>query len=115
MIRNMLENGMKISEIAKELNMDRKAVRKYAKSRTIPKNVAEKYLKKWITWAIRTGIPDIVKFGKTLKNHFKGIINAIMLGLNNAVAEGINNKIKTVFKRSYGFKTILLQNGLKTQ
>ena len=73
---------------------------------TIPKNMAERYLKKWIEWAMRTGIPDIVKFGKTLKNHFNGIINAIMLGLNNAVAEGTNNKIKTAFKRSYGFKNL---------
>lgn len=71
---------------------------------TIPKSMAEKYLKKWIAWARRTGIPDIVKYGKTLKNHFKGIINAIMLDLDNAVVEGINNKIKTAFKRSYGFK-----------
>ena len=37
MIRNMVENGMKISEIAKALNMDRKTVRKYAKSRVVPK------------------------------------------------------------------------------
>ena len=37
MIRNMAENGMKISEIAKELNMDRKTVKKYVKSRTVPK------------------------------------------------------------------------------
>ena len=27
-----------------------------------------------------------------------------MLDLDNAVAEDINNKIKTAFKRSYGFK-----------
>jgi len=37
MIRNMAENGMKISEIAKELNMDRKTVKKYVKSRTVPR------------------------------------------------------------------------------
>ncbi|EQD26282.1 transposase, IS204/IS1001/IS1096/IS1165 family protein [mine drainage metagenome] len=72
---------------------------------TIPKYMAEEYLKRWISWAIKTGIPDIVKYGMTLKRHFKGIISAIMLNLNNAVAEGINNKIKTAFKRSYGFKS----------
>ena len=72
---------------------------------TIPKIMAEKYLEKWISWASRTGIPEIVKYGKTLKMHFKGIISAIMLGLSNSVAEGINNKIKTAFKRSYGFKS----------
>ena len=73
---------------------------------TIPKIMARKYLERWISWAARTGIPEIVKYGKALKKHFEGIINAIMLNLSNSVAEGINNKIKTAFKRSYGFKSI---------
>ena len=72
---------------------------------TIPKIMARKYLEKWITRAIRTGIPEIVKYGRTLKRHFDGIISAIMLDLSNSVAEGINNKIKTALKRSYGFKS----------
>ncbi len=42
MIRNMVENGMKISEIAKELSMDRKTVRKYAKSKAVPKQKQRK-------------------------------------------------------------------------
>ncbi|MHB8544959.1 MAG: helix-turn-helix domain-containing protein [Leptospirales bacterium] len=42
MIRNMVENGMKISEIAKVLNMDRKTVKKYAKSKTVPKQKQRK-------------------------------------------------------------------------
>ncbi len=46
-----------------------------------------------------------MKYGKTLRTHFDGIISAIMLDLSNSVAEGINNKIKTAFKRSYGFKS----------
>ncbi|MEM0134002.1 MAG: helix-turn-helix domain-containing protein [Thermoplasmatales archaeon] len=37
MIRNMAENGMRISDIARELNMNRKTVRKYAKSKFVPK------------------------------------------------------------------------------
>ena len=42
MIRNMVENGMKISEIAKELNIDRKTVKKYAKSKAVPKQKQRK-------------------------------------------------------------------------
>ena len=38
--------------------------------RTIPKIMAEKYLEKWISWASRTGVPELVKYGKTLKMHF---------------------------------------------
>ncbi|MGE9810896.1 ISL3 family transposase [Ferroplasma acidiphilum] len=72
---------------------------------TLPKNMAERYLGKWISWTLRSGIKEIVRFGKTIKRNSNGIINAIMLDLSNSVAEGINNKIKTAFKRSYGFKS----------
>ena len=37
MIRNIVEKGMKISDMTKELNMDRKNIKKYAKSLTVPK------------------------------------------------------------------------------
>ncbi|MEM0135570.1 MAG: hypothetical protein QXU18_10190 [Thermoplasmatales archaeon] len=37
MIRNTAENEMRISEIVRELNMNKKTVRKYAKSKFIPK------------------------------------------------------------------------------
>ena len=72
---------------------------------TIPKIMTRKYLERWITWAIRSGIREVVRYGKSIKRHFEGIIRAIMLELSNSVAEGINNKIKTAFKRSYGFKS----------
>ena len=73
---------------------------------TIPKVMASKYLERWIAWAIRSGIKEVVKYGKTIKRNFQGIINAITFDLSNSVAEGINNKIRTAFKRSYGFKTV---------
>ena len=37
MIKKMAENGMNISDMAKELNMDRKTVKKYMKSKAVPK------------------------------------------------------------------------------
>jgi transposase len=36
--------------------------------------------------------------------HLDGIMESIRPGINSAVVEGFNNKIRTVFKRSYGFK-----------
>jgi hypothetical protein len=45
-----------------------------------------------------------------LKKHFYGITEAIRTGLSNSVAEGLNNKVKTVVKRSYGFKTVEYRN-----
>jgi transposase len=66
--------------------------------------IAEDYLRKWISWASRSRMPDIIKLGKTMKRHLEGIMEAIRSGINSAVVEGLNNKIRTAFKRSYGFK-----------
>ncbi len=66
--------------------------------------IAESYLMKWISWASRSRMPDIIKLGKTMKRHLDGIMEAIRSGINSAVVEGLNNKIRTAFKRSYGFK-----------
>ena len=67
-------------------------------------SIAEEYLNKWISWALRSRMPDIIKMGKTMKRHLNGILEAIKSGINSAVVEGLNNKIRTAFKRSYGFK-----------
>ncbi len=64
----------------------------------------EEYLKEWCDWALKSKIEDVASFGKTVYNHFKGIVEAIRSGINNGVVEGLNSKIKTAFKRSYGFK-----------
>ena len=45
-----------------------------------------------------------MKLGKSMKRHIDGILEAILSGINSAVVEGLNNKIRTAFKRSYGFK-----------
>ena len=67
-------------------------------------SIAESYLMKWISWASRSRMPEIIKLGKTMKRHIEGILEAIRSGINSAVVEGLNNKIRTAFKRSYGFK-----------
>ena len=85
-------------------------------------SIAESYLRKWISWASRSRIPDIIKFGKTMKRHIEGFLEAIPSRINSAVVEGLNNKIRTAFKRSYGFKAreyrdtiiYLVAGGLKT-
>ncbi len=37
MIRNLVENGSKISDIARDLNLERKTVKKYSKSKVVPR------------------------------------------------------------------------------
>ena len=72
--------------------------------------ILRKYFNKWYYWATHSNIDEIVKLAKTIDNHFSGIMEAIKRNLNNGVVEGMNNKIKTAFKRSYGFKTEKYRN-----
>ena len=67
-------------------------------------SIAEDYLRKWISWAYMSRMPDIIRLGKTMKRHIDGILEAIRSGINSAVVEGLNSKIHAAFKRSYGFK-----------
>ena len=67
-------------------------------------SIAESYLMKWISWASRSRMPDIIMLGKTIKRHLDGILKAIRSGISSAVVEGLYNKIRTAFKRSYRFK-----------
>ena len=73
-------------------------------------NYARKYLDRWYYWATHSNIEEIIKLAKTIDKHYSGILEAIKSKLNNGIAEGLNNKIKTAFKRSYGFKTEKYRN-----
>jgi transposase len=64
----------------------------------------------WYYWAAHSKIEEIVKLAETMHKHSYGILEAIRTGLDNSVAEGLNNKVKTVVKRSYGFKTAKYRN-----
>ena len=68
-------------------------------------NLARNYLDKWYYWAAHSNVREIIRLGKMINNHYHGILESIRSNLNNGVVEGLNNKIKTGFKRSYGFKT----------
>lgn len=67
---------------------------------------AEKFLKRWMTAALRSRIPSLRSFVGTLKNHFENIITFIQRPLTNAVAEGINRIIKIVKNRASGFRSL---------
>ena len=51
-------------------------------------------------------ISPIVDLARSLKKHFYGIMNAIMLGVDNGMAESLNSKIQKVKKISCGFRNI---------
>jgi transposase len=69
-------------------------------------SAAKKFLKNWMTTALKSRLEPIRKFVKTLKTHFDRIISFVDSRLTNAVAEGLNRIIKIVKNRASGFRTL---------
>jgi transposase len=67
---------------------------------------AEKFLKRWITAALRSRIPSLRRFVGTLRNHFENILAFIDRNLTNAVGEGLNRIVKLVKNRASGYRNL---------
>ena len=65
---------------------------------------AKKFLKRWITAALRSRIDSLRQFVNTLRNHFENILAYIDRNLTNAVGEGLNRVIKIVKNRASGYR-----------
>jgi transposase len=61
------------------------------------------FLEDWCDKAGQTGIGQMLKMAKTLRNHASGILAYADHPITSGRLEGINNKIKILTKRSYGF------------
>ncbi len=70
----------------------------------LPPHQAREYLKKWISWADGCNLPEMAKLAKSIRNHIEGIIESVRQRVTSGYAEGLNNKIRTAFRRAYGFK-----------
>jgi len=66
--------------------------------------VAEEAWKKLLWWISHCRIPEMIKAGKTLKNYFWGIINAIRLKATNGMVEAKNNCIQRIKRMACGFR-----------
>lgn len=70
------------------------------------KGAAEKFLRTWITSALRSRIPSLHTFVGTLKEHFQNILAFVEHDLTNAVAEGLNRIIKIVKNCASGYRNL---------
>jgi transposase len=67
---------------------------------------AERFLKQWITSALRTRLASMKKLGLTLRKYSSEIISFVQSHLTNAVGEGLNRIIKIVKNRASGFRNL---------
>jgi len=68
---------------------------------------AKRFLKRWMTTALKSRLEPIRKFVKTIKKHMNRLITFIESRLTNAVAEGLNRIIRIVKNRASGFRSLL--------
>lgn len=68
---------------------------------------AKVFLDTWITRALRSRLPPLCKFAKTMRAHEPLIMNwfTFKKAFSSAAVEGLNNKVRVVTRRSYGFKS----------
>lgn len=65
---------------------------------------AHKGWKRLINWMARSRLKPMQDTAKTLRNHLWGILNAVILGVDNSHAESMNSRIKTIKTRARGFR-----------
>jgi transposase len=67
---------------------------------------AVRFLKRWMTTALKSRLETIRKFVQTIKKHMNRIITFVECRLTNAVAEGLNRVIRIVKNRASGFRSL---------
>jgi len=67
-------------------------------------NVAEAAWNKLLWWISHSRIPEMIQVGKTIRNYFWGILNAIRLNVTNGTLEAKNNSIQRIKRMAYGFR-----------
>lgn len=70
-----------------------------------PKEVAEKFLKKWYFWATHSRIKPMVDAAKTVKRHWDGILRWFESKLTNGLLEGLNSLIQAAKARARGYRS----------
>ena len=65
---------------------------------------AEKFWKRWYSWAIHSRLKPVKKVATTLKEHLYGILSYCKHPITNAMTEGINSRIETLRKAACGFR-----------
>ena len=65
---------------------------------------AKKFLRHWMTAALRSRIPTLRTFVGTLRTHLVHILAFIDRPLTNAVGEGLNRIVKMVKNRASGYR-----------
>lgn len=68
--------------------------------------IADRAIKKWLSWAVRSRLEPVKNFAKTVKRHYAGILRYFSSRLTSGAMEGINSRIQEIKRRARGFRNI---------
>ncbi|TXK95640.1 ISL3 family transposase [Methylococcaceae bacterium HT1] len=67
---------------------------------------AEAFLKQWCEEVEKSKISAFMKFVKTVRSHWPGIIHFVETKITNGILEGINSKVQLAKRRARGYRNI---------
>ena len=70
------------------------------------KESAEAFLQQWCHEVESAKIPAFIKFAKTVRAHWSGIVHFVTSRITNGILEGINCKIQLAKRRARGYRNI---------
>ena len=70
------------------------------------KEAAEAFLLQWCYEVENSKIPAFIKFTKTVRVHWSGIVHFVTSRITNGILEGINCKIQLAKRRARGYRNI---------
>lgn len=65
---------------------------------------AERAWKGLLGWMARSRLDPMIRVGRMLRRHLKGVLNAVLTGVTNAMSEGLNSRIQWIKKQACGFR-----------
>jgi transposase len=66
---------------------------------------ARAFFADWYVWASRCQLAPIQRAARMMKRHVQQILTYFVHRLTNAAAEGMNNKIQSLIKKAYGYRS----------
>ena len=63
-------------------------------------------LARWVSWARRCRIPEMVTVARKITTHQVSIHACLTHGLSNGLVESTNTKIRLIVRRGYGFRNV---------
>jgi len=65
---------------------------------------AKRFMKRWLTWVRRSGLPPMRKVAEMLSRHLDNILAFCRHRITNGAAEGLNSKIMALKRRARGYR-----------